>query len=361
MKMPSVTIVFKEKGITAIQRSQRGIVALILKDDNPETYKQPLTVYSITDIPETLKDFNKEQIELALTGYQTSPKKVLVFVQSSEVANYNEILIKLENTRFDYLVIPEIQESEVDSISSWIKSCRTLKNKKVKAVLPNCNADHEGVINFTNTIIKTKSKEFTTAEYCSRIAGLIAGTPMTISCTYAPLPEIIEVDEYTKEDMDDKVHAGELFIFFDGDKHKISRGINSFITLIQDKNTSFQKIKLIDAMDMIFDDIFKTSHDYYIGKYANSYDNKCLLISAITGYFNQLELDGILDKAKNSVFIDIPAQKTYLLSTGQFTQDELEEMTEQQIKEANTKDKVFLASNIKILDAIEEITLNITI
>ena len=34
---------------------------------------------------------------------------------------------------------------------------------------------------------------------------------------------------------------------------------------------------------------------------------------------------------------------------------------QREIKEYNTKDKVFLASNIKILDAIEDITLDIAI
>lgn len=39
----------------------------------------------------------------------------------------------------------------------------------------------------------------------------------------------------------------------------------------------------------------------------------------------------------------------------------VETLTEQQIKEYNTKDKVFLASDVKILDAIEDITLDIAI
>ena len=68
---------------------------------------------------------------------------------------------------------------------------RTNKDKMIKAVLPDCTADTEGVINFVNKTIRTKSKTYTTAQYCSRIAGIIAGTPMTISCTYAPLPEVI--------------------------------------------------------------------------------------------------------------------------------------------------------------------------
>ena len=361
MGLPSITSSFKEKGITAIKRSQRGIVAMILKEENIETLKSMYTIYTTTDIPEGISDFNKEQIELALMGYQTAPKKVLILLQKSDVENYTDSLKVLENTRFDYLVIPAITDKETTTISTWVKGMRTTKDLKIKAVLPNESADNEGVINFTNTIIKTKAKEYTTAQYCSRIAGLIAGTPMTISCTFAPLPEVIQCDLYTKEEYDTKVDAGEFFMFNDGEKIKVARGVNSFVTTIQDKGQSFRKVKLVDAMDMIHDDIKKTAQDSYIGKYANSYDNKMLLISAIKGYFDQLELDGILDKGKNSVGIDVLQQRTWLLSNGLFTNDELAEMTEQEIKEANTKDQVFLSASIKILDAIEEIKLDIQI
>ena len=357
MGLPSVIVAFKEKGITAIKRSQRGIVAMILKEADTSKYESYYNIYTTTDIPEDLSEFNKEQIELALIGYQTAPKKVIVIVQDKTEENYNQSLLKIENLRFDYLVIPEIKEAEGTQIATWVKGLRTTKDIAVKAILPNESADFEGVINFTNKTIKTKVKEYTTAEYCSRIAGLIAGTPMTISCTYAPLPEVIECDVYEQEEYNTKVDKGELFFFNDGEKIKIARGVNSFVTTIQDKGTSFQKIKIVDAMDMMHDDIKKTGQDSYIGKYSNSYDNKCLLISAIQGYFNQLELDGILNKGKNSVEMDIEQTKVYLLSTGQFTKEELANMTAQEIKEADTKDKVFLIARIKILDAIEDIKL----
>lgn len=362
MGLPSITIAFKEKGITAIKRSERGIVALILKEENTSTFTgSPYTVYTTTDIPTGLTEDNQEQIEICLKGYQTAPKKILVYIENKSAENYNDILVKLENARWDYLVIPEIATADVDTIATWIKTMRTTKDKKVKAVLPNSKADNEGVINFTNTTITTASKTYTTAQYCSRIAGIITGTPMTISCTFAPLSEVIACDNYAKEEMDSKIDAGELFMFNDGEKIKIARGVNSFVTTTEDKGDEFKKIKLVDGMDMIHDDIKKTTEDSYIGKYANSYDNKCLLISAIQGYFNQLELDGILDPGKNSVYIDIPVQKAWLLSNGIYTADELAEMKDQEIKEANTRDQVFLAGSIKILDAIEDVAFNITI
>ena len=152
------------------------------------------------------------QLELALRGYVNSPKKVIAEIISSEAEDYTDILKVIENKRFDYLVIPDIGTSHIDTIATWVKGMRTNKDKMIKAVLPDCTADTEGVINFVNKTIQTRRrKTYTTAQYCSRIAGIIAGTPMTISCTYAPLPEVIGCDVWTKEEMDTMAGAGKLF------------------------------------------------------------------------------------------------------------------------------------------------------
>ena len=51
------------------------------------------------------------------------------------------------------------------------------------------------------------------------------------------------------------------------------------------------------------------------------------------------------------------AQKAYLKSIGV----DISEMREQEIKEYNTREKVFIALKCKILDAIEEINLRVVI
>jgi len=359
--MPTINIAFKEKGISAIKRSERGIVALILKEADLKKFASTtITVYDATDIPVGLTAANKEQIQFALVGYVTSPKRVIVILQDAADANYNKSLAILENTRFDYLVIPSIAESEETVIATWIKAQRA-NDKDVKAVLPSCKADTEGVINFTNTVIKTAAKEYTTADYCSRIAGIIAGTPMTISCTYAPLTEVVSVDTYNKTECDSKVDSGELFIFFDGEKCKIARGVNSLVTTTDGKGEEFKKIKLVDLMDMIHDDIRKTAQDNYLGKYANSYDNRCLLVAAIQGYFSGLENDGLLEKGTSVVEIDIEATKTWLLSNGLYSKEQLAAMKDIDIKKANIHDNVFISCDIKMLDAIESINIRINI
>ncbi|MCR1907461.1 phage tail sheath protein, partial [Intestinimonas butyriciproducens] len=77
----------------------------------------------------------------------------------------------------------------------------------------------------------------------------------------------------------------------------------------------------------------------------------------IKGYLVGLEQSGILQAGSSSVGIDLAHQEAYLQSVGTDTS----KMSQQEIKEANTADKVFLEASIKILDAIEDISLNITI
>lgn len=355
MGMPSINISFKETAVASIARSERGIVTLILKESSlPST--NPVTVLSNTDVPAGISAANKKQIELALMGYVKAPKKVICyFVDGGETVDYTDAFTYFAHTSFDYLAIPTVEtDGKTSEISTWIKGQRD-NGKKCKAVLPHVTADTEGIINVDTDEFKIGDTVYTAEQYCSRIAGLIAGTPITISCTYAPLNELTDCTHLTVSEMDAAINAGKFIVFFDGEKVKVGRGINSLVTTTSDKGESFKKIKIVDIMDMIYTDIKLTAQDNYLGKYSNSYDNKCLLMSAISSYFEQLILDGVLESA--SVSIDIEAQRAYLKGTGVDTDN----MNDDEVKVYNTGSQVFLKSSISILDAIEDITLNISI
>jgi hypothetical protein len=79
-------------------------------------------------------------------------------------------------------------------------------------------------------------------------------------------------------------------------------------------------------------------------------------MTAISSYFEELAKEQLIEK-DFTVAIDMDQQVKYLKSIGVDTS----EMNEQQIKEANTKDKVFLKANIKLIDAMEEISLEINL
>ena len=180
---------------------------------------------------------------------------------------------------------------------------------------------------------------------------------MTISCTYAPLTEVSNIERKNKSDMDTAIDNGEFILMHDGKKVKVARGVTSLKTIGEGKNEIFKKIKIVEALDMIRYDLATTIEDTYIGKFANSYDNKCLLLTAIKGYFLEMEAAGILQEGTSSVEIDLDAQTAFLKEKG----TNVNEMDEQKIREADTEDKVFLKATVKVLDAIEEVSLNVAV
>ena len=354
LNSPSVSVVFTELGITAINRGDKGVVAVILRDT---ASVEPGALTQASQIPSTLGADNQAYLQRAFLGYVNPPKKVIAYTTDAEDANLTQALAYMATQDFDYLVGPaDCSSSEAAAIATWVDSQRTNNGAKYKAVLPNQASDKYPIINFTASGMTDGTEEYTTAEYCSRIAGLLAGTPMKIAATYAPLPELTDVARLTKEELDAAVNAGELALKWDGRQVKVDRAVNSFVTTSQGMLDSFKKIKIVEIMDLIRTDITATAEDSYIGKYANTYDNKLLLVTAIRGYFMGLEQDQLVQPGY-TVDIDVSAQEQYLVARGVDTS----EMTEQEIREADTGSHVFLLIRCKILDAIEDIDIQVEI
>ena len=359
---PSINIAFIEQAATAIERGERGIIAMFITDSGAADGTE-YTVRSIEDIPTALTEENRKQLEFALMGYQTAPKKILVYVMADD-SGYTNALKWAAAQKFDYLVAVTAEtDGKSNDIVSWIKTQRNNNHLTYKAVLSNVSADCEGIINLTSGA-KTADSEYTAEQLCSRIAGIICGTPLNMSCTYAPLNEMSDCDRLSKSELDAAVDNGELKLMWDGEKVKLCRAVNSLTTTTAEKGDSFKKIKLVEAMDMIRNDISMTAQDSYIGRYSNSYDNKCLLITAINSYFDSLIRDNVLSSGASRIGIE--AQRAYIKSKGgkivldDDTMD-VDDCSDDEVKRANTGSKVFLRADIALLDAIEDIDLDIYI
>lgn len=351
MGLPKIDIVFKSLAKSAIEKGSKSTVALILKDENIKD--KLFNLESIKDIPEGLEEGNKEQIELAFKGGYKTPKKIIVYCLKEE-GKLEDALNILEAEVWDYLAIPCIQEGETDKVATWIKGLRE-DGIKVQAILPSCKADNEGIVNFTTTNIKVGEKTYTNTQYCSRIAGIIAGTPLNISATYYALPEVTDVPHIKKSDANEAINNGELIIINDGEKCKIGRAVNSLTSTREGVSEDYKKIKVISIMDLIYTDIRKTFENEYVGKYPNSYDNQVEFCLSVLGYFDELEKGIILAKKSNEVHVDIEAMKLYWKKRG----IDLSTAKQQEIEENTCGSNVFLKGKVKILDAMEDLDFNI--
>ena len=359
MGLPDIIIEFSKKAITAIEVGSLGIVGIILKDAKNAG---AMILRSIDEIPtgdSAFTEANTEYIERAFLG---SPSKVIIYTLSTEASDYTEALKYFATQKVNYLVgAPDISTEQATAMATWVKGIRKNTIRRPVAVLPNTAGDNRAVINFSvvnsseTAKIEVGDKQYTEAEYCSRIAGLLAGLDLKVSATFKPLTEVTDIPTASEEEVDTAIDAGKLVLYNDGERIVVARGVNSLTTVSEVDTEDLQKIKISAIQDLIETDIYSTINQSYIGNYSNSYDNKCLLITAIKGYLRELEDTeggrGYLKADSSTVEINIPAQKQYLESIGVDTS----EMDEKAIKEANTGSKVFLKGTISILDAIEDV------
>lgn len=347
MGLPEIIVAFKTAASTAVQRSGHGIVALILKDESNETVSYSYTKESqVADGHWT--EANRDYIKKTFLG---SPGRVLIERIGAE-EDYAAALGRLKNKSWNYLAIPDLGDGEQKTIADWVIVQRK-SGKTFKAVLPSYTADNEGIINFATENIQVGAKVYTTAQYCCRIAGILAGTALDNSCTYAVLAEVDTITESTDADAD--VDAGKLILINDGQRIKIGRGVNSLTTVEAPKKEDWKKIKIIDGMDLVQDDIRTTWTENYVGM-GGKYDHKILFISAINVYLKSIASEGVLDdENENLASINIEAQRAFL--------EKLDvayaEKSDEEIKKANTGSKVFVQANVKFCDAMEDLDFTI--
>ena len=385
--LPQVIIDFRTKSTTAIARSARGIGVMILNNETTNVSKF-YKITDSTDIPdEGLTEKNVALIKKALLGV---PLRILVYtLPTTDVVpgegtllNQADVLKKLHNIKWNYICHPTGTAQDQEDLATWVKKERNIKRKTFKAVVANFDADDKGVINFTTDNIRCVNPAYTDApqaaggdrkkvsnsiaeyltytstEYTARIMGILAGLALDRSATYYELTEVHDCEVY--EDIDDCISKGQLCLFdeMDGNGVKIARACNSLHTFTTDVGQDFRYIKIIEAVDMITDDIRDTFKNSYVGKVINDYNHKMLFIAAILVYFRNLKGNVLDDSptAINTVDIDEAAQRDYAILHG----DDVTKMTVQQIREYNTGTQVLLTGRITPVNAMEDLRITFT-
>lgn len=367
--MPQIIINFRTKGTTAIKRSARGIVAMILHNETKDEIHN-YTIRDVSDIPDTgLTDENVDLIKKCLLG---TPLRILVYTLpntnvDSATKDQADVLKMLANIKWNWLCAPTATTQEQNDLASWIKTQRSNKHKTFKAVLSDQAADHEGVVNFCTNNIKVRTDTdslgnpvyttYTAVQYTARIAGILAGLALDRSATYFKLTEVESVEVY--EDIDTLIDKGELLLIDeqDGDGVKIARACNSLTTFTTDKGEEFRKIKIIEGIDMVTDDIRDTFKKYYVGKVINDYNHKMLFISAILVYFSEIKGNVLDADAPNTVDINTTWQSNYAKLHG----DDPMAMSTMEIRQYNTGDTLALVGDIRFVDAMENLKIDFTL
>ena len=365
IKMPEIIITFKQQAASFIERSQRGIAILIVKDDTNKdfTHKQyaDLTALEADKALYTAENYNAIYDMLLFAPYQSH-----VFRFGTEDTLSNALAEISRTVKTGWITMAAMTQSDADGIVSWIKT-QANKARSYQAVVykPTTAPDHMQIVNFANETVtfndttRGENGVLGGVAYLPSLISIFAVCNVTRGCTNYHCSNLSFVEEVA--DNDEAVGNGK-FILYNDDNGSVcvGQGINSLTTMDGDTKTEdMQYIETVEAMLMIRDDISKTFRDTYLGNYRNSRDNQMLFIASInSGYFYQLAQDNILDREyANAVSIDTTAQRQAWIASGK---SEAAAWDDDTVKAMAFKRNVYLAGDIKILGSMTNLYFPIT-
>lgn len=333
---PGLYLRFTQAAAAQVTGGPRGIVAIPLKSFTGTAEAEK--VYTITREAEAAELFGSANIQSIKFALQGGAAQVLVYtLAGTEPDDYTAAFNALEVYDFNVFVFDgEVEDSVQDSALTWLRANRDEGKNFIIVFGGNDLSDQdpaqgnsrstrledEAAVNLiTGVVIGNNS--YTSSEYAPYIAGLIAGTPINRSITYANA----RVDDVTKRlrnsEITTALESGSLVLVSEGDRVRIEQGIT----------TSGDKIRIVRAKQAITDDLIRTAARSYIGKIDNNRDGQAALIAAILAYLETLENENVL--------IDPTVQ--------------LDPNFE------STGDKVYLLISFGMVDSIERIFLTINI
>ena len=357
MAMPQININFKTLAQTVVARTERGIACIIVKDANVAGGKYVYT--RVKQIKETYNEDNLSLVKKAFNKY--GDKKVVVYVISQaddgmgsmvDDETLEEVLVALKKEQISYLACNfELQQADVDALKIFVEE-RVANNMDLQ-VITNFAIDNEYFINYVSTGVKINGEAVEPCRMMCELAFVLSATPQTQSATYYVFDDVTAVDELDNEDM--VVEQGKVFITFDGEKYKLSRAVNSKVTLNNGEKKDIKKIKIVEGRILVKGDIYRVFRDNYTGKCVNDYNNRLSFVSEINRYLVALAYEGILNiDYNNYVELDVQAMRDYMEDECGVDTTEMKDIDVLKDAECYCGSKVFLKGQVRFIDAMED-------
>ena len=358
VKQPNIDIAFKQRATSSIEKSERGIAILILKNDETSGCPAYAEYKEITEFEIAKNKYSADNQQAIKDVFTFPPSKVAV-VNADTVAN---ALIEIEkNISTGWISIADGVAEDFATLVSWTKT-KEAKKKTFKALTYKATStDCKHIANNTNAKVEFNDSrgKVDGIKYLPSLLGIAAYCGgNNKSMTYFKCTNLKSVEGF--EDIDAELAKGNLIMFNDTDCVRICQGINTLTTLDGEKNTEdMQFIETIECMDMIQDDIRDVFKETYLGNYKNKLDNQILLISAINGYLKELADNNILDPEYDNICsINAEAQRNAWISQGK---TEAAEWNDAKVKIKTFKRDVYLSGDIKVLGSMTNLKFDISL
>ena len=273
---------------TTIVDTQRVKSMVELRNNNFVVWKSDATLTNTASMPMT-----------GGTNGATTGQAVQSFLDDISGYSFNAITVISDNESINQLV------------AEYTKRMRDTIGKKFQSIVHNYFADYEGVINIDPYAVS--EEDYLVAYW---VAGAVAGCEINESLTNKVYDGEIEIDSlYTQSQLENKIKSGEFVFHRVGDKIRVLKDINSFVSVTTEKGKMFQNNQTVRICDQIASDVAVLFEEYYMGKVPNDTSGRNSLWSDLVKYHEKLvnirELDEFDEEAisvemgesKNSVVI----------------------------------------------------------
>lgn len=342
---PEISVIFRTKATTIIERSARGIMYMIL-EDSVQTEKY-VTYLGVEDVKEAeWSASNYKLIQLAFASAINTPNKMVVRnIDSDDLAT---ALVEFNNRKINYLCAPTLILADDTKVVTWVKSKYAEKGITYFSSYAT-GADDVTIIKVGNSSFKHKdlATTFTGQEYTSAYCSIFAGMPLNRSGDNLILPGVTEVSDTAPLD-------GVLTAYNDDGVCRIHYAINTKTTFDSTWKKETRKIKVVDGMNIVRFDISETFKDAWLGRYINDYQNKMAFCNIVNyNYFNALQPNVLSDDYDNFIDIDVTKHKETIVADG----EEVDKFTDLEIRRYPTSDDVFLVGDVRFSDTMANLSL----
>lgn len=355
--LPKINITFEQLAASFIQRSERGVAILIIRDATAggDGYTAYTDLTELSSAPYTAANLQAVNDAMTFGPLRTGVAKVGVAGALTDALS-----LVTQNEKTGWITIVGGTADDWTALALWIKA-REEEAKSWKAVVYNADApDCMHVVNLVNETVTFEDDRADQAgdAYTPSLIGLLAACNVTRGATNYLCSNLTHV--VVPDDPDAVVGAGKFILINDDDEVRVGVDVNSLSTINNSTRTEDMKyIETVEAMDLIRDDIvYSFKHDY-LGNYRNSLNNQMLLISAILYYFGQLEDQSILDPSySNTVSIDVDAQRAAWVNSGKSEAADWDDAT---VRSQPFKRSVYLKGDVKILGSMVNMEFAVTL
>lgn len=246
---------------TTIVDTQRVKSMVELRNNNFVVWKSDATLTNTASMPMT-----------GGTNGATTGQAVQSFLDDISGYSFNAITVISDNESINQLV------------AEYTKRMRDTIGKKFQSIVHNYFADYEGVINIDPYAVS--EEDYLVAYW---VAGAVAGCEINESLTNKVYDGEIEIDSlYTQSQLENKIKSGEFVFHRVGDKIRVLKDINSFVSVNTEKGKMFQNNQTVRICDQIASDVAVLFEEYYMGKVPNDTSGRNSLWSDLVKYHEKL-------------------------------------------------------------------------